>query len=364
VISRRAFLTLPIAVAACGRRRGGEGYQGYAFVANQEGQSIAAIDLETLAVARHIPLSGAPSQVMASATRPAVYALTPATGTVHEIDVDRLNLARKLTVAQPAVSMDVAPDALFVLAKEPRALVRVNAASLKEDARIALPEEPVSFALAPNQKMAAVASRGSFRFVDLDTMKLREPAGSGDFGALKFLADSRTLVAANRGQKLLSLFDTASSQLIAHLPLSVRPDNLCFNADGGQLFITGEGMDAVVVVFPFHTPQVAETVLAGHGPGPMAASRQFVFIANPSSGDVSVLEISSRRVIAVVSVGTEPGFISVTPDDQYVLVLNRTSGDVSVLRTATITKNRNRRAAVLTAIPVGARPVSAAVRAV
>jgi DNA-binding beta-propeller fold protein YncE len=89
-----------------------------------------------------------------------------------------------------------------------------------------------------------------------------------------------------------------------------------------------------------------------------------LFVASPRSGGLSILEINSRKVIAVVSVGADPGFILVTPDDQYALVLNRQSGDVSVLRVGAITKNRDRRASLLTVIPVGSRPVSAAVRAV
>lgn len=72
----------------------------------------------------------------------------------------------------------------------------------------------------------------------------------------------------------------------------------------------------------------------------------------------------ARKVIAVAPVGSDPGFIAVTPDDQYALVLNRKSGDVSVLRVGTITRNRDRRASLLTVIPVGSKPVSAVVRAV
>ena len=71
------------------------------------------------------------------------------------------------------------------------------------------------------------------------------------------------------------------ARIIVNLPLAVRPDNLCFNRDGGQLFITGEGRDAVVVVFPYYVPQVAETVLAGHAPAAMAASATHLFLANP-----------------------------------------------------------------------------------
>ena len=49
---------------------------------------MAAVDLGALAVARHIPLEGAPTEVTAAAQRPSVYALTPENG-VGARDPDR-----------------------------------------------------------------------------------------------------------------------------------------------------------------------------------------------------------------------------------------------------------------------------------
>jgi len=361
-------------LAACGRRRRSAGFRGYAFVANEDGHAIAAVDLEALAVARHIPLNGAPTSVVSTLRRPFVYALSPSNGTVHEIEVDRLSFNRRLAVASFALAIVVAPDdtALYVLASEPQSLIRIALDTLKVEWRMALPRDPVDFAVAQDGATAAVSFANGVRLVDLAARKLSAPAGEGEFGAVRFLGNSRTFIAADLGARRLSMYDVPSGGgLITHLPLAVRPDHLCTNldpdrraTDGGQLFVTGEGMDAVVVVYPYHTPEVAETVLAGHAPGPMAASLAYLFVASPGSGDVNILEINSRKVVAVASVGADPGFITVTPDDQYALVLNRKSGDVAVLRVGAITKNRNRRASLLTVIPVGSRPVSAAVRAV
>ena len=367
VIDRRTFLALPaLSLLACSRRRTSPGFRGYAFVANEESKSIAAVDLEAMAVARHIPLDAAPISVITALKRPFVYALSGGTGTVYEISLDRLNASNKAPIGSNAIGMKMAADesALYVLTRDPRALISVDAMTLKVGFKIALPAEPVEFALAPDQTTAAVSFKNGVRLIDLPSRTVRNPAGMGDFGAVRFLADSSMLIAADRGARRLSMYDVATSQLIAHLPLAVRPDYLCFNADGGQLFVTGDGADAVAVVFPYRTPEVAETLLVGHSPGPMAASNAYLFVASPTAGDVSILEIGSRKLVAVLSVGSDPGFIAVTPDDQYALVLNRQSGDVSVLRIATITKNRDRRAALLTVIPVGSRPVSAAVRAV
>jgi YVTN family beta-propeller protein len=366
---------------ACGSRST-TGYRGYAFIANEDGQAVAAVDLEAMAVARHIALDASPSQVVAAQTRPAVYALTPATGSIHEIQSDRLSFKRKIAMASSAVSMglDARESALYVLAREPRALMRVSLDSFRVEARVGLPGStqlgsrdagPVDFAIAPDGKTAAVSDGGAVRLIDLASGRVGSPLGEGDFGAVRFRFDGRTLIAADRGERRLSLYDVASSRLITHLPIAVRPDNACFKGDGGQLFITGEGMDGVVIVYPYNVPEVAETVLAGHAPGAMAASDAFLFVASPLSGTVSILEFKTHRVIAVVSVGSDPGFVAVTRDDEYALVLNRKSGDVAVLRVGAIGASKDmlpreslKKAALLTVIPVGSRPVSADVRGV
>ncbi len=368
VLSRRSLLALPV-LAACSRKRS-TGFSGYAFVANEEGKAVAAVDLEAFAVARHIPLDDAPSQVVASAGSASVFAVTPRSGSVHEIQADRLSFKRKLQVApngaEQTLMAALSPDdkILYALSREPRALSAIATDSLKISWRLQLPEQPVEFAISSDGKHAAISTASSVRLVDLSARQLSGPLGHAAYGSVRFLEDSKTLIAADLGGRRLSLYDVASGQLITHLPVSVRPDHLCFKRDGGQLFLTGDGMDGVVIVYPYHTPEVAETVLAGHAPGALAASGSLLFVASPQSGDVSILNIPTRKVIGVVEVGSDPGFVVVTPDDQYALVLNRKSGDVAVLRVGGITANRYKSAALFTVIPVGSKPVSAAIRAI
>jgi YVTN family beta-propeller protein len=320
-------------------------------------------------VARHIPLEGAPTEVTAAAQRPSVYALTPENGTVHEIQIDNLRLARKLAVASQAITMALAVGdrTLYVLAREPRLLIAMALDSFKVDWKLPLPDEPVGMALSPDGKTAAVSSAQAVYLVDLEARRLSAPLGQGDYGPIQFHAEGKTLLAGNREERLLSVYSVEARRLITHLPISVRPDQFCLSRDRGQLFVTGEGMDAVVVVWElFSTPEVGDTVLAGHAPGAMDVSEDLLFIASPTSGDVSILSIPTRKVIAVVPVGSDPGFIRVMANDQYALVLNRKSGDVAVLSVPAIKqkKNRYKTAALLTVIPVGSRPVSAVVRAV
>jgi YVTN family beta-propeller protein len=365
VISRRAFFALP-ALAATACRRSEAAFNGYAFIANQDGGAIAAVDLGVMAVAKHIPVEGAPSQVLAAESRPAVYALTPATGTVHEIRTDTLKLVRKLTAAPKADGMYLAPDEqrLFLLTRESRALTAIKLDDLSVAWRMQLPEEPVDFALSVDGKTAAVTSTTTLRLVSLTERSVGEPLGRANFGQVKFLGNGDRVIAADLDGQQISIYRVNNPRLVAHLPIAVRPENLAFNRDGGQLFVTGPGGDSVVIVYPFDIPEVAETILVGHAPAMMTASNSMLFITSPASGDVSVLNIASHRVIAVVPVGAGPGLVAITPDDQFALVLNRESGNVTVLNIDAIQPGRNKSAALVTVIPVGSGPVSAALHAV
>ena len=371
-------MALPFAAvlsSSCTARRRAP-FRGYAFVANEEGQAVAAVDLQALVVARHIPLDSAPVDVVALNTRPFVYALTPENGSIQEIRADRLTFARKLAAGTRAKAMHKSPDerAIYVLTSDPPALVSIALDRFAVDWKLPLSDDPHEFAISPDGKTAAVSAGESVRLIDLVGGNVGAPLGSpADIGAVRFLSDSKRVIAANRSDRLLSVYDVDSSRLIAHLPIAVRPDHLCFNqstepgnTDGGQLFVTGEGADGVVIVYPYHTPEVDKTVIAGHAPGAMAASESYLFVASPQSGDVSILNIASQRVVAVMPVGNDPGFIAVTPDDQYALILNRKSGDVAVLDVDLISPSRykERAAKLATVIPVGSKPVSAAVRGV
>jgi YVTN family beta-propeller protein len=362
LLTRRAFLALPVLAACSGRSSGG--YRGYAFVANQDGQSLAVLDLEVMAVARHISIDGSPAEVLAAATRPTVYALTPETGSIHEIQFYRLNVSRKLPVAATAVSMTFSADekTLFVLARQPRTLVAVDLDAFAQRWSVPLPQDPLAVAVSADGKMAAVTLEQGVWLIDLPARRLRGPVLEGEFGESLFRSDGNLLIAANRGSRMLSLVDAPSGRLVTHLPLPVRPDHLCVSQDGGQVFVTGDGMDGVVIMYPYQT-EIGETVLAGHAPGAMAVSNTLLFLASAQSGDVNILDINSRKVIAVVPVGADPGAVLVTPDNRYALVLDRKSGDVAVLRASTAATKRFKWT-LLTLIPVGERPVSAAVRGV
>ena len=326
-LSRRAWLAGAGALAACGRPKG-SGYDGHLFVANRQGRDVAAVDLMTFTVSRRIALGMEPGLVAGHRARRAAYVLCPGEGVIHEIAGAGGGVRRTAKLGAPAATMrlDSAGDALWALCTGPHALVRVPLDGFRPAARIRLPSPADDFDLSRDGAAALSFRRENQIGIvppGASAVAATIPAG-GEPSTIRFQSDGRQVIAGNRAGRSVTLADVRKARAVVHLPLPVEPVNFCFNGDGGQLFVSGPGMDAVSIVFPYST-EVAETILAGRGPEAMAASSNpdYLFVANPASATVTVLNIETRKLVAVAGVGADPGQILFTPDGQYALVLNQ-----------------------------------------
>lgn len=363
-VSRRALLVSALAAAGCAPKKGTP-YAGYCFVANQEARSVAIVDLIGFRSLRTVPLGDSPSAVLAHPKQTGALVLAPGGGTVYEIDAASLAISRRARAGNQAVGMRLAPagDALWVLFRDPAALVELPLDSLQPRRRVRLPAPPDDFDLSSDRRAAVVSRQGSaVTLVSLDHAVIeRTMALPVEPTSVRFRPDGRQVLAASRPDRSVTILDTPTGKTIVRLPLPMEPRHFCYNSDNGQLFVTGDGMDAVAIIYPYQT-DVAETVLAGHAPSGMAVTDSYLLVANPQTNSVTVLDIDTDfKLVAVVRVGNAPQEIVVTPDQQYALVLNQGSGDLAVIRIAALAARRYKSGPLFTMIPVGAGPVSAAV---
>jgi hypothetical protein len=85
-------------------------------------------------------------------------------------------------------------------------------------------------------------------------------------------------------------------------------------------------------------------------------------VASRNGSDVCILDITRRKMIGIVEIGGLPGPMLITPDSQYALVLGRKSGAMAVIHIAAIRGNKWKSgAALFTMIPVGDKPIDAAI---
>ena len=385
LISRRSLLATAAAAVACGPRKSTP-FAGYCFVANQGGNSVAAVDLEHFRLRRQIPLDAAPASVLAHPTDPIVYVLAPNAGTVYEIESARLAVTRRVKAGNAAVSMRIAPGgrSLWVLYHDPAMLVEIDLKSLKPRTQIPLKSAPDGFDLTwqrddSAEPMAAVSNLQdhSVTLVSLASRTQRPISLGVEPSLVTFRKDNQLLIVGSRGDRTLCLYETSSGKRVVRLPLPMAP-RFFQSSEDGWLFLSGDGIDAVVIAFPYST-EIWQTVLAGHAPGAMAvaerADTMYLLVANPGSSTVTVLDVAyGPQLVGVVEVGQSPCQVLITdgkrPDEQFVLVLNQESGDMAVIRMLALTepqltaKPRFKSASLLTMIPLGEKPVSGAIVAV
>ncbi|HEY2014220.1 MAG TPA: beta-propeller fold lactonase family protein [Bryobacteraceae bacterium] len=372
-ISRRTLLLSSAAALGCGRPKASR-FHGYCFVANETGRSVGVVDLTRFRLRKQIPLDAVPSQVLAHPSKPKVYVLAPAAGMVYEIDAGALSMARSARVGNQAASMQISPanDALWVLSKDPAALVEVPFESMRPNRRIRLSTPADDFDLSQDRR-AAIVSRQDHSIVlaSLDHADIERTVIADDEPSLvRFHWTGKQVLVGSQAERSLGIFDVPTGRVVVRLPLPLAPRHFCFTNDHqGQLFISGDGMDAIVIVFPY-TTEVDQTILAGHAPEAMAVTSKqppYLLVANPDSNGITVLDVDTRKLVAVVQVGQEPRQILMTPDEEYALVLNQKSGDLAVIRILSLafapdgSRRRFKSAPLFTLIPVGEKPVSAAV---
>jgi DNA-binding beta-propeller fold protein YncE len=364
-LSRRALLAGVVA-SACGRKRATR-YQGWLFVASAAEKEIVVADLASFRRVATIPLPCAPDQLFQSRNR--VYAACRDGRAMLEIDVEAFRVSAKIGLPGKPVAARLLSDAAdaIVLTGEPGALLRVDLANRRVTARLPLPGPPRD--LDVNGSLAAITlpSKNAILRVALSgqpgtpTLQL---AGVTDVGvpcdAIRFRRDGKTILAGALAAREIVAINAQSGKFLTRLPLPVSPSRFCFNADGGQMFVTGTGADALAIVSPFQN-EVAETILAGRTPYGMAVSERLnlLFVTNPETGDLTILDIETRRPSASVHVGEIPGDVLLTPDGQYALVLDQHSGNVSVVRITTVVDRNVKTKPLFTVFPTAADARSA-----
>jgi len=363
---------LGAAALACGRPKAAR-IHAYCLVANRTDRSVAVVDLNTFRLRRQIAIDGAPAQLVVHPSAPKVFALAPEAGSIHEIDAGNLTAGRTVHAGAQAAGLRLDPTSqtLWVLYRDPPSLVELPINTMRPGRRIRLASPPDDFDLSQDGQ-AAIVSRQDRSIVLASLAKgtiTREIPAGVEPSIARFHWTGTQVLVGSRADRNLTIFDV-NGKVVVRLPLPLAPRNFCFTNDKqGQLFISGDGMDAVVIVFPY-TTEVEQTILAGHAPDAMVVTTKaptLLLIANPESNGVTVLDVDTRSLISQVQVGLEPRSIVMTPGDEYALVVNHTSGDLAVIRMLSLlqTPNGERRlnfsAPLFTMVPVGRNPVSAVV---
>jgi len=139
--------------------------------------------------------------------------------------------------------------------------------------------------------------------VQLGTRTIEHLVDAGCAPSLvRFQGDGKQVLVGSRADRSMTIFAAASGRTVVRLPLSVEPVNCCFNADGGQMFVTGPGMDAVAIVYPYQTEWARPFWPGGAGWHGGLRRAAIPVRANPNR-ETSGADIDTRKLVAALAWG-------------------------------------------------------------
>src|SRR2546430_133518 len=162
------------------------------------------------------------------------------------------------------------------------------------------------------------------------------------FSGVPAAAQSYAYVPTHKSNSV-SVINTASSSVVAVVPVGVQPLQAAISPDGAFAYITNSGWflgnlgNNDVSVISTVTNTVVGTVSTPTYPIAIAITPDgaSAYVATNGDNIVSVISTASNTATASVPVGSIPRGVAITPDGAFAYVSNRMSDDVSVISTAT-----------------------------
>jgi len=294
-----------IVVSADGRR---------AYVVNSTGNSVSALDLVNNVALKHIPVGVSPISVDMSHDEKKVYVNNYGGASVSVIDTETNTLIVTIPVGTDPKTLVVAPDGqkVYVLNEGTNDLSVIEVATDTVIGTIEVGDNPRGIIFSKDERMMYIANNGAL---------------SGD--TLDVPVDS------------VSVVDLALDQVVATIDVGDAPRGMALTPDGNQLYVVNSRSSNVSIIDTQTNKVIATVPLVVSSTQPsiswdvvIAADGKKAYVSNAVYNNVSVIDTASLEVITV-PVGIAPFWIRITPDQRHVYVTNPNSGTISVIETTT-----------------------------
>jgi YVTN family beta-propeller protein len=250
-------------------------------------------------------------------------------------------------------------QSLFCPARYSAEVAVIDTSTNQVVTQIPVGDTPIRIATTPDQLKAFVADELAGTISVLDTVARTNIATIRVYrkpGELEVTPDGRHLWVVHQahldGDPLhspVAVIDTATNSLINTVLIPGQGDkDILFTLDGRFAYIANPSAGEVDVIdtttyqlTTIHTPGFARRLC-------ISPSGDRVYVSNNGNNSISVIDTATQQVITTIPVGRRPLGNAVTPNGEEVYVTNAQDGTVSVIDTTTLT--------VIATIPTGIRP--------
>jgi YVTN family beta-propeller protein len=132
------------------------------------------------------------------------------------------------------------------------------------------------------------------------------------------------LYIANTTAKQVAVFEISTGKVIKTYPLSAEPCGLALSKQNSRLYVTSGGPKGRVTEINLQTDKISKNIPAGHTPTAPVLSHdnKSLYVCNRFDDNVSVIDLTSGKQIALIPVKREPVAAAITPDGRYLFVNN------------------------------------------
>jgi len=341
-----------------------------AFVANQESNTVAVVNLATFRLVRTIDVPPGPVQVAARPGTQDLYVLSES-GDVSVIADSSLQVRSSIPLGAGAANLAMAPDgSRAAVSNADGGIVLIDCASRAVSARVRTGGEIARLIFTPDSKTVVAADRDGNRlvFVDAPTAKVLGEVQVGKRPvAIAVVPDGNKLFVADTGEAKITAVDIASRQVLSHLELASEPVGLMLKPDGGELLVFSRESGTLTIIDTFHD-DVEEDRPISVGKDPVASvptrdsTKLYILNGGSEGGHVQAIDLQNRAPLGATEVGPDPTAIALTPDERYIAVT--VESNLAVLATSPLNptpKVPGTPLPLITEIAVGARPVAVSI---
>ena len=288
--------------------------------------------------------------------------------TVSVIDTVKREVVRTFPVGRRPRGIVFSPDGskLFVCASDSNAVQVIDPASGKVLHDLPSGQDPEQFALSPDGTRLFIANEDDAltTVVDVETRKVLAQIEVGiEPEGMAVSPDGKVAVTTSETTNMVHWIDVARLASDEATPVGQRPRHAEFDRSGEKLWVSSE-VGGVVSVIDVATKQILKVIdfaipgVAGDRIQPvgvkLTSDGALAFVALGPSDRVAVVDAKTYEVLDYILVGRRVWHLEFTPGEDQVLTTNGVSGDVTMIDVAS-------RKAVKT-IKVGRFPWGAAIR--
>jgi len=294
---------------------------GTVYVASEGASSITVIDSNTNAPVEVIPLKLPPRSLVFSPDARWVYVSHRDSNVISFLDTSIEDITSSIRLGGQVGQLAITSGGTWLLAPDPlQGVLRVvDTASRAELFSVPVGGEPENVAAAPDGTTAFVAdgASGTITMVDLKNRAVIRTINTQPgrrFPSLSPAPTSAELLVAGDAGDQLQVVDAETGRLKRTLQVSPASAAAVFSPTGELAYLPRLGRAEVTIVSTASGNSVGSISLPGE-PAGIGISRDGAkaFVAIPSKDQVAVLDLTQKKVSALVSVDSGPTRVAVSP---------------------------------------------------